>query len=201
MRAQFITKWIAVGFFALTVTIVGALIWRTSVREVLSWPVELKSGVSFQRQFRVLETANYRIEIRFERSLEFERMKKLLLGGYVTKIELLESGTPADLHHFPGYVLPSAQAPNLGFASTWVSQDIAEFKGHPRSMYTLNCTVVRPVEELNRTHPTLFVQLGPLEVEARAVGNTFLLMAAVACGSVSGVFWALFLKSRLKGKN
>ena len=116
MKAQFLTKWIAVGFLALTIMIVGALIWLTSVHEVLSWPVELKSGVSFQRQFRVLETANYGIEIRFERSLEFERMKKLLLGGYVIKIELLENGAPADLHHLPGYVLPSARAPDLAFA-------------------------------------------------------------------------------------
>ena len=199
MRAQSLTKWLAVGFFALTAVIVGALIWLASVHKVLSWPVELKSGVSFQRQFRVSATANYLIEIRFARSLEFERMKKLLDGGYVITIELLENGAPARIDHFPGYVLPSAQAPNLGFAKTWISQDIAVFKGDPGSVYTLNCTVIRPVEELNRTHPTLFVTLAPLEVLSRAVGNTLLLGAALICGLLSAVFWAVFFKSRKAG--
>ena len=85
---------------------------------------------------------------------------------------------------------------NLGFAQDWISQDIADFTGDPKKAYSITCSVIRPTVELASTHPTLIVDLDPLEIEARAFGSFFLSAAALLCFVLSGAFGAKFYLQR-----
>lgn len=97
----------------------------------------------------------------------------------------------------PG-IVSSEEFGNLGFAEDWISQDIAEFTGDPSKIYTITCSVIRAIEELNATRPTLLVGLGPIETEERAVGCAMLLAAALISGLLSFIFGlvSLYLRRR-----
>jgi hypothetical protein len=208
MKSRVWTKWVAIFFLAVVFALVGAAFWVGRTQDAFSFPVQLRSRVSVTREFRVSAKAQYRIEIRCSRSMPFERLRKLLQGGNLVKIDLLQNGAPVYMSYFaepqfrPG-IVSTAEDGNLGFAQDWISQDIADFTGDPKNFYTITCSVIRPIEELTATHPTLFVALDPLEVEGRAVGTALLLAAALVCGLLSLIFGlvSLYLRRRRVSKN
>ena len=197
----------AIASLALGGILVAAIFWIGRSQEAFSAPVELRAGYSLTRTFRVRAEAAYRIEIRCSRTIPFEKLKTTLQGGNLVSISLLENHTPVELHYFaepvfrPG-IVSTAESGNLGFAQDWISQDIADFTGHPKKDYTMTCSVIRPVEELGSTQPTLLVSLDPLEVEDRAYRSLLLFAAALVCFVFSGVLGAtlLFVRRRAKAK-
>ena len=198
-------KWPAIVCVAIGCVLVGAIFWIGRSQEALSSPVELRQGFSLTRTFRVRAEAAYRIEIRCSRTMPFESLKKVLQGGNLISINLQEDRTPVQLRYFqepvfrPG-IVSTDEFGNLGFAQDWISQDIAGFTGHPNKLYTITCSVLRPVEEPASTHPTLIVGLDPLEIEGRAFGSLLLSAAAFLCFLFSAVFGATFLYVRYRAK-
>jgi hypothetical protein len=82
-----------------------------------------------------------------------------------------------------------------------ISQDIADFEGHPKNLYTITCTVIRPLEQLITTNPTLFVSLDPLELVSGAVESALLLAAALLCALLSLIFAAVFYYLRRRARS
>ena len=110
-----------------------------------------------------------------------------------------------ELHSFPEPVfrpgvVSTAEFGNLGFAQDWISQDIADFTGDPGKLYTITCSVIRPVAKLSSTRPTLIVGLDPLEIEGRAFGSLLLFASAILCFVFSAVLAAAFFYGRHKAK-
>lgn len=188
-------RWLALAFLTLTLVVfLWGIFWIMSrPQNAFSHPIELRAGFSFERQFQVSAPAVYRIEARFQRLLPFKRMKELLQKSRMIEIRLLKDGQLADLH----YIASAAVAPPaLGFARNWISQDIATFRGDPKAMYKLTCSVTRAVAELSGTHPVLFVTLDPLEVEKGAVRSFLCLILFLVLAALSMVFGIRFLKLR-----
>ena len=177
-------KWVSFVFLAIAVGLAGWIFWISRAGDAISFPVPPRSGFSITRQFRVPAKREYRIELRFSRSMEFERLRKLLQAGNVVKIALLQNGDAVKMRYFkeprfrPG-IVSTEEDGNLGFAEDWISQDIADFTGYPGKLYSITCLVVRPIEELSVTNPTLVVALEPLEVEGGAVLSALLLGGAL----------------------
>jgi hypothetical protein len=198
-------KWIAITCFAIGCILIATVFWVGRGQEPLSCAVDLRPDFSVTRTFRVSAEARYRIEIRCSRNMPFEKLKKVLQGGNLISITLAEDGTPVHLQYFtepvfrPG-VVSTDEFGNLGFAQDWISQDIADFPGHRAKIYTITCSVIRPVEELRSTRPTLIVGLDPLEIEGRAFGSLLLFAAAFLCFVLSVVFGAAFLYMRRRAK-
>ncbi|MEY2537660.1 MAG: hypothetical protein QOG67_1400 [Verrucomicrobiota bacterium] len=197
MRAIVWTKRLTIAFCALALTalLIGVVLFFVYPQDAFSHPVELQKDFSFQRQFRVSSNAIYRIEVRFPRLLPFEQMNELLKQSNLVKIELLKDRGPTELRYFPGAITTALPA-SLGATQEWISQDIATFRGDPKSIYTITCFVVRPLEELDRTHPILFVTLDPLEVKEAWVVNLLLAAVFVICALLALVFGGCFLGLR-----
>ena len=187
-------RWLALGFLILTLIVfLWGIFWISHPQDALSHPVKLQAGFTFEQQFQVSATAVYRIEVRFQRVLPFKRMNELLQKSRMIEIRLSKDGQMADLH----YIASAAVAPpELGFAANWISQDIATFRGDPKAIYKLTCSVNRAVAELSGTHPVLFVTLDPLEVEKGAVGSFLFLILFLVLAALSMVFGIRFLKLR-----
>jgi hypothetical protein len=137
--------------------------------------------------------------------MPFEKLKNILQGGNLISVSLQEERTPVELHYFPEpvfrpSVVSTAEFGNLGFAQDWISQDIADFTGDPSKLYTITCSVIRPVAELSSTRPTLIVGLDPLEIEGRAFGSLLLFASAILCFVFSAVLAAAFFYGRHKAK-
>lgn len=196
----------AILFLALGCVSVGAVFlidWFGPAQEALVTPINLQPRFSLTRTFRVPSKASYNIELRCARSLPFEKLKKLLQGGNVVSISLLEDRAPVALYPYPEPVfrpgiVSTAEDGNLGFARDWISQDIASFHGDPNKLYTITCSVIRPVEELSSTHPTLIVQLAPIEIESGAFGIFLLYATAALFFIMSGVLWIIFFCLRYR---
>jgi len=73
---------------------------------------------------------------------------------------------------------------------------MADFHGDPKKLYTVTCSVIRPIDELGSTHPILIVGLDPLEVLSNIVGSFVLFAAASLCFVFSAVFGAVFFYLR-----
>ncbi len=183
-RSLTFVKWFAASFAVLTVTCVVTTAWISRSGDALRLPIPLDSGYAISREFHVPQRARYRIELRCSRVIPFEQLQRALHGGNRVAIRLNEDGVASDLHHLPEPVLDKDFG-NLGFAKSWISQDIAIFVGDPDKNYKIDCTVVRPLPELNVTQPTLIVGFDPLENEARAFGSGLLLAASVICAIVA----------------
>jgi hypothetical protein len=186
--------------------IIAAVFWIRGSQEALKSPVELRPGFSLTRTFRVPNKARYRIEIEYSRSsMPFERLHKILQGGNCFKVDLTERAAPVKMYRFsepvfrPGIVSTDEDG-NLGFAEDSISQDIGVFTGYPKKAYTITCSVIRPVDELVSTHPTLIVGLDPLEAEGRAIDSFVLFAAALLCFVLSGVLGAIFLFLRHRAR-
>src|SRR5258707_4683628 len=198
-------KRVAIACLALGGILIAAAFWIGGSQEPLSSPVELRPGFSLTRTFRVHAKARYRVEIRCPRSIPFEELQKPLQGGNLISISLLGNGTPVKLDYIPEPVfrpgiVSTDELGNLGFAEDSISQDIAIFTGDPKKAYTITCSVIRPVDELVSTHPSLIVGLDPLEVEGRAIDGFFLFAAALLCFVLSGVLGAIFLFLRHRAR-
>jgi hypothetical protein len=199
------TKQVAIACLALGGILIAAVFWIGGSQEALSSPVELRPGFSLTRTFRVHAKARYRIEIRCSRSIPFEKLQKILQGGNLISISLLENGTPVKLDYLPeplfrpGIAL-AYELGNLGFTQDWISQEIAIFTGDPKRPYTITCSVIRPVDELVSTHPTLIVDIDPLEGEGRAIDSLLLTAAAFLFFVFSGVFGATFFFLRRRAR-
>lgn len=191
MKVLVKTKRLAIAFLALTATVdIGGVLWISRPQDVFSYPIQLRHGFSFEQQFQVSATAVYRIEVRFQRVRPLKRMKELLQKSRLVEVRLLKDGQPADLH----YIASAAVAPPaLGFARNWISQDIATFRGDPKAIYKLTCSVTRAIAELSETHPLLFVTLDPLEVEEGAIGRILFLIVFLIFAALSMVFGVRFL--------
>jgi len=173
------------------VTCVVATFWISRSGDALLLPIPLDSEFATSREFHVPQRAKYRIELRCYRVIPFEQLQRALHGGNRVAISLSEDAVASDLHHLPEPVLDEDFA-NLGFAKSWISQDIAVFTGDPDKSYKIDCTVVRPLPELNVTKPTLIVGFDPLENEARTFGSFLLLAAGVICAVVALLLAALY---------
>jgi hypothetical protein len=92
----------------------------------------------------------------------------------------------------PGVVSSLNEFGNLGFAADYISQGIADFAGDPKNLYTITYAVIRPLEELNKTRPTLFVSLDSLELVSSAVKSGVLFAVALLCALLSLIFAAVF---------
>jgi hypothetical protein len=198
-------KWSAIACLTIGCILIATVFWVDRGQEPLSCAVDLRHDFSVTRAFRVAADAAYRIEIRCSRNMPFEKLQKILQGGNLISITLSEDGTPVQLQYFPEPVfrpgvVSTAESGNLGFAQDWISQDIADFRGHPNKMYTITCSVIRPLEELRSTRPTLIVGLDPLEIKGRAFGSLLLFAAALLCFILSAVFGAAFLFVRRRAK-
>jgi hypothetical protein len=186
--------------FCLTIgcILVGTVFWIDRGQAAFSCPIELKPGFSMTRTFRVHAKADYRIEIRCSRSIPFEKLKRILRAGDLVTITLLENRIPVPMRYFPnppsrpGIVSSQNEDGNLGFAADWISQDIADFQGDPKKSYTITCSVIRPINELRSTNPTLIVGLDPLEVLSRAVDSFVLFAGAFLCFTLSALLGAVF---------
>jgi hypothetical protein len=202
MRAIVWTKRLTIAFCALALSalLIGLVLFFIYPQDAFSHPVQLRKDFSFQRQFSVSSNAIYRIEVRFSRLLPFEQMNELLKRSNLVKIELLKDSRPTDVHHFPA-AISSASPATLGFAQKWISQDIGTFRGDPKGIYTITCSVVSPSEELDRTHPILFVTLDPTEVEEALVVNLLLAAVFVICALLALVFGGCFLNLRRRGRH
>ena len=172
-------------------TCVVATFWISRSGDALLLPIPLDSEFATSREFHVPQRAKYRIELRCYRVIPFEQLQRALHGGNRVAISLSEDAVASDLHHLPEPVLDEDFA-NLGFAKSWISQDIAVFTGDPDKSYKIDCTVVRPLPELNVTKPTLIVGFDPLENEARTFGSFLLLAAGVICAVVALLLAALY---------
>ncbi len=183
----------------------GAAFWST--QDALSCRVELRPGFSVTRQFHVPKKAQYRIEIRCSRSIPFEQLKKQLRDGNLIEVNLMKDGAPIQMSYFPnppfrsGIISSLNEFGNLDFAEDYISQDIANFAGHLKNLYTITCTVIRPLEQLNTTHPTLVVSLDPLELVGGAVESAVLLAVAVLCILLSLVFGVIFYYLRRRARS
>jgi hypothetical protein len=198
-------KRIAIACLAIGCILVASLFWVGRGQEPLSCAVDLRPDFSVTRTFRVSADAEYRIQIRCSRNIAFEKLKTILQGGNLISISLAEDGTPAQLRYFPEPVfrpgvVSTAEFGNLGFAQDWISQDIGDFTGHHARTYTITCSVIRPVDELRSTRPTLIVGLDPLEVKGRAFGGLLLFAAALLCFILSAVFATVFFRVRRRAK-
>jgi len=194
-------KWITIACLTIGCILVAAVFWVGRGQEPLSCAVDLRPDFSVTRTFRVSAEAEYRIEIRCSRNMGFAKLKKILQGGNLISISLAEDGTPVRLRFFPEPVfrpgvVSTAEFGNLSFAQDWISQDIADFTGHPKNNYTITCSVIRPVPELESTHPRLVIGLDPLEVEGRAFGSLLLFAAALLCFILAAVFGTVFFYVR-----
>jgi hypothetical protein len=183
-RGSAVVKWSAASFAVLTVTCVVAMFWISRSGDALLLPIPLDSGFATSREFHVPQRAKYEIELRCSRVIPFEQLQRALHGGNRVAVSLSEDGVASDLHRLPEPVLDKDFG-NLGFAKSWISQDIAVFAGDPDKSYKIDCTVVRPLPELNVTKPTLIVRFDPLENEARAFGSFLLFAAGVICAVVA----------------
>src|SRR4051812_320405 len=137
--------------------------------------------------------------------MPFERLHKILQGGNCFKVDLTERGAPVKMYRFsepvfrPGIVSTDEDG-NLGFAEDSISQDVGVFTGYPKKAYTITCSVIRPVDELVSTHPTLIIGLDPLEVEGRVIGSFIMFAAALLSFVLSGVLGAIFLFFRHRAR-
>jgi hypothetical protein len=147
------------------------------------------------------------IELRCSRSIPFEQLKKQLRDGNLIEVKLLQDGAPIQMSYFPnppyrsGIISSLNEFGNLGFAEDYISQDIADFAGHPKNLYTITCTVIRPFEQLHITHPTLVVSLDPLELVSGAVAGAVLLAVALLCALLSLIFGAVFYYLRRRARS
>ncbi len=139
--------------------------------------------------------------------MPFEQLKKQLRDGNLIEVKLLQDGAPVELSYFPnppfrpGIISSLNEDGNLGFAGDYISQDIADFAGHPKNLYTITCTVIRPLEQLNTTHPTLVVSLDPLELVSGAVESAVFLAVALLCGLLSLIFASVFYYLRRRARS
>lgn len=194
MKVLVKAKRLAIAFLALTATVViGGVLWISRPQDAFSYPIQLRHGFSLERQFHVSATALYRIEVHCSRVIPFQEMKELLEKGNLVEVRLLKDGGLVEMHHFPGSVSPSLPA-TLGFADKWISQDMATFMGDPKATYTITCSVIKPIDELNSTHPTLLVTLDPVELERGAIGSLLLLVVFLILAALSVVFGTRFFK-------
>src|SRR6266498_1289776 len=207
MSGRIWTKRIAFFFLVLVFLLAGAAFWVSHTPDTaMSCPVQLTSGFSLTREFRVPAKAEYRIEIHYSRSsMPFEQLKKILQGGNCAKIDLLENGAPVQIRYLPEpifrpCIVSTDEDGNLGFAEDFISQDIAEFTGDPKKVYTIACSVIRPIQELNSTRPILLVGLDPLEGLGLTVEFALLVGAALICGVLALIFGivSLYLRHRAK---
>lgn len=138
--------------------------------------------------------------------MPFENLKNILRGGNLLSISLLENGIPMPMYYFPnpvwrpGIISSLNEDGNLGFAGGWISQDMADFHGDPKKLYTIECSVIRPIDELRSTHPILIVGLDRLEGLSRAVDSFVLFAAASVCFVFSAVFGAVFFYLRHRAR-
>jgi hypothetical protein len=198
-RSSIVVKWSAALFAVLTVTCIVATFRISRSGDVLVLPITLDSGFAKTCEFHVPQQAKYRIELRCSRVIPFEQLRQALHGGNRVAISLSENGVGSDLHNLPQPVLDKDFG-NLGFAQSWISQDIAVFAGDPHKSYKIGCTVVRPLPELNVTKPTLIVGLDPLENEARAMGSFLLLAAGGLCAVVALLLANLYFWMRRRAR-
>jgi hypothetical protein len=206
MKATRWAKRVAVFCLVAGCILVVAVFWIGRRQEALSCPIELRPGFSVTRTFRVRAKADYRIQVRCSRSMLFEKLKNILRGGNLLSISLLEHGIPVPMYYFPnpvwrpGIISSLNEDGNLGFAGDWISQDMADFHGDPKKLYTIECSVIRPIDELRSTHPILIVGLDPLEGLSRAVDSFVLFAAASVCFVFSAVFGAVFFYFRRQAR-
>ncbi len=183
----------------LTLMLVGGILWNSRSRDAFIHPVQLKAGFAFERRFHVSTIAVYRIEVRFSRVMPFRQMKELLEKGNLLEVRLLRDGSPAEMHHFPGSVSTALPA-TLGFAKQWISQDVATFKGDPKAVYRIACSVTKAIEELNAANPTLLVTLDPIELKRRAITSLLLDAMLFLCATLFLLFGARFLSLRRQNR-
>jgi hypothetical protein len=139
----------------------------------------------FQYHGRVSRSSKGRISNRAELFAfrRIERLKRLLQGGNVVEVASPKRRcrkAAAFTSHVSNQVsfLPTRWG-NLGFAQDWISQEITAFMGDPGKLYAITCSVLRPIEELSVTNPTLVVVFEPLEIVDRAVLGALLLGGAL----------------------
>jgi hypothetical protein len=179
----------------------GAMLWIGRLGDALTLPIPLQSGFNTSKEFHVPAKGQYRIELRCSRTIPFERLKGVLQGGNLVSISLTDDGVSVSLHYLqeprfrPG-ITSTDEFGNLGFAQDWISQDIAVFAGDPKRVYKIACSVIRPLDELRVTEPTLIVGLDPLEIKGLAVLSFLLLVGALLFGVVSLVTGLIYFRLR-----
>jgi hypothetical protein len=182
---------------AIGILLFASALWTGRGAKVFSWPIRPLSGFTITRDFRVSSKGNYTIEARCSRSIPFDQMKGLLQAGNLVEIKVTADGTAVALHYLPqprfqAGVDSSAEWGNLNFAQDSIGQDIAYFSADPKKRYTITCTVVRTVDELNETNPTLLVWMNPLEANGGLLRTALLMLAAAASGILAVVFAIIY---------
>jgi hypothetical protein len=163
------TKWTAYVFAALAGLLIISSVWIIQRSErVLSWPIRLSTNFRLQEQFRVWRKADYRISVYCSVAAEQEHLVKLLQGGNLVQVAITENGTAVSLHFFPEPlfrpgIVSTDELGNVVLGGGEVGQDIADFAGDPAKHYTLICSTIRSVPELDQMHPRLNIALDPLE--------------------------------------
>jgi hypothetical protein len=150
--------------------------WIDVSGEVLNIPITVRSGYTGTRVFRVPVKAQYRIGVECSRSVPFEILKSLLQSGNLVDISVQRGGRALELAYFAGPVFErgvesTAEFGNLNFGNKSIGQDIAYFAGEPGEPYTIVYTVVRTVDELASTNPTLVIYFDPREAIGRGIAS------------------------------
>jgi hypothetical protein len=170
----FCAKRLAILLTGLAIIMFGYGVWLNRPIQPVSSSLILRQDFALVRQFAVRSSASYRVAVRFDRSIPLERLESLLAGGNMVEIALQENGHPLSLSYFPAQARRDwlgriVSISNLGFEKGAVTQEIASFKAFPERQYQIDCTVVRALDELTRTNPTLVVELDPLESKDNAI--------------------------------
>ncbi len=180
------TKWLAIVLAATAGLLLTTVVWRIGYGSpLLSWPIRLVSDFRLEQEFNVWRKASYRISVQCSPLAEQEHLRKLLQGGNLVQLALVENGTAVSLDYFPEPVfrpgiVSTAEWGNIVLGPGEAGQDIADFAGDPRKHYRITCSAIRFVPELDQMHPRLIIALDPLEEKGDMVLNLFLVLATAA---------------------
>ncbi len=183
-------KWTAVVFGALTALMLATTAWSIGRGDrTLAWPIQLRDNYRLQRQFHIWRNGRYRISVYCSSSPEQERLKKLLQGGNLVKVDLKENGIAVLLDYFPEPlfrpgIVSTAEWGNIVLGPNEVGQDIADFSGDPSKQYEITCSTIRSVPALDEMYPKLVIRLDPPELQRDLEVNLSLQLGIV----VSAVF-------------
>jgi hypothetical protein len=82
-------------------------------------------------------------------------------------------------------IVSTAEWGNIVFGQNEASQDIANFAGDPAVHYRLSSSVIRAVPELDQMHPTVRLDLDPLDFKGDLMLISLLIPLAIACAALA----------------
>jgi hypothetical protein len=184
-------KHIALISITVCVLLAATAVYIDRRARVLNVPIRLTSGFRVESVFRVPRKADYRISVYCSSSADKSYLRKLLQGGNLIKVVVRGDGVLVPLYLFPEPlfrpgIVSTAEWGNIVFGQKEAGQDIADFTGDPATHYRISSSVIRPVPELDQMHPTVRVELDPLDLK-----GDLMLVALLAALSIASAAIAL----------